>query len=234
MRPLIGPLFPNPMPRVTKADSGVAGGFYQDDFGGFNPRFGGVTIRIASQAAYDEFVSFLTSETLPGDKEEPLGPILMRSVMEHELRHYHDFLLGSYNGMLFRGRLEAVLNGIKALRAVKELPGDVFPLPLSGWMTLTTQEREARLEEWAAFSVDGKAPVVIPVPIVSREELLRPRDTVIHVIEDDNPAAAFSLAAEYAVRGYTGIHEAAEEMKGSNAPAYLHLLTPANYRKYSP
>lgn len=231
MRPLTGPPSPNPMPRITKADSGVAGGFYQDDFGGFNPRFGGVTIRIASQAAYDEFVSFLTSETLPGDKEEPLGPILMRSVMEHELRHYHDFLLGSYNGMLFRGRLEAVLNGIKALRAVKELPGDVFPLPLSGWMPLTTQEREARLEEWAAFSDDGKTPVVILVPIVSREELLRPRDAAVHVIEDDNPAAAFSLAAEYAVRGYAGIHEAAEGMKGSNAPAYLHLLTPANIQE---
>ncbi|MBA2660534.1 MAG: hypothetical protein H0U72_13645 [Nitrosospira sp.] len=219
------------MARKKKADSGPADSFYQDDFGGFNPRFGGVTIRIASQAAYDEFVSFLTSETLPGNKEEPLGPILMRSVMEHELRHYHDFLLGSYNAMLFRSRLQAVLNGIKALRAVKELPGDVFPLPLSRWMTLTAEERDALLEEWAAFSIGGKAPVVVPVPIVPEEELLRPRDPESHAIEDDDPAAAFSLAAEYAVRGYAGIPVAAEGTKGSNVPAYLHLLTPANIQE---
>ena len=202
------------MLRKKKADTGP-GSFYQDDFGGFNPRFGGVTIRIASQGAYDEFVSFLTSDTLPGDKEEPFGPILMRSVMEHELRHYHDFLLGSYNGMLFRSRLQAVMNGIKALRAVKELPGDVFPLPLSKRMTLTAHERDAWLEEWAAFSIDGKNPVVIPVPMVSKEELLRPRDSGFHAIDDD-PAAVFSLAAEHAARGYAKIHEAAEGTHGSN------------------
>jgi hypothetical protein len=218
------------MPRNKKADTGP-GNFYQDDFGGFNPRFGGVTIRIASQAAYDEFLSFLTSDTLPGDKEEPLGPILMRSVMEHELRHYHDFLLGSYNGMLFRSRLQAVMNGIKALRAVKELPGDVFPLPLGKWMTLTAHERDARLEEWTAFSIDGKKPVVIPVPIVPKEELLRRRETGIHAIDDDDPAAVFSLAAEYAARGYAGIQEAAEGTHGSNAPIYVHLLTPANIQE---
>ena len=69
--------------RIKKADAGTTGSFYQEDFGGFNPRFSGVTIRIASQAAYDEFVSFLSSPVSGGlsqNNEEPIGPILMRSV----------------------------------------------------------------------------------------------------------------------------------------------------------
>ena len=220
--------------RTKKADPGTPGSFYQDDFGGFNPRFPGVTIRIASQAAYDEFVSFLSSPAsgrLPQNNEEPIGPILMRSVMEHEIRHYHDFLLGSYSGMLFRSRLQAVLNGIKALRAVKELPGDVFPLPLSGWMTLTAEERNVRLEEWAEFSIGGKNLVAIPVPIVPKEALLRPHETGIQAIGDDDPAGVFSLAMEYAARGYARIQEMVKGAGDSGDSAFRRLITPANIQE---
>lgn len=222
------------MALISKPDSGTTGSFYQDDFGGFNPRFAGVTIRIASQAAYDEFLSFLRSPTyggLPGYKEESLGPILIRSVMEHEIRHYHDFLLGSYNGMLFRSRLQAVLNGIKALRVIKELPGDVLPVPLSGWMMLSAEERELQLEEWAAFSISGEKPSVIPVPIVSREALLRPRETGGYAIDDDSPAAVFSLAAENAAYGYARIQALVHGVEDSHLPENRHLITPANIQE---
>ncbi|MGH8762509.1 MAG: hypothetical protein ACREUR_04675 [Nitrosospira sp.] len=238
------------MPRIKKPDPGAdpgtgASGFYQDDFGGFNPRFAGVTIRIASQAAYDEFVSFLTTSPLPGDREEPLGPILMRSVMEHEIRHYHDFLLGSYNGILFRTRLQALLNGIEALHAAKELPGEVFPLPLGTWMTLPVEEREARLEEWAAFSRDGKRCTAIPVPAVSREALLQPSETGLYVTEDGDPATVFALAAEYAARGYARIQAVAQEARPGTqrrtqtaeagetmqSPAHRNLINPANIQE---
>jgi len=220
--------------RIKGPDSGTSASFYQDDFGGFNPRFPGVTIRIASQAAYDEFVSFLLSPAsagLPGDEGVSLGPILMRSVMEHEIRHYHDFLLGSYSGMLFRSRLQAVLNGVKALRAAKELPGEVFPLPLSGWMTLTAEERSVRVKEWAEFSVAGKDLAPIPVPIVPKEALLHPLETKIHALEDNEPGAVFSLAAEYAVRGYARIQEAVEGAGSASDPTYRGLMTPANIQE---
>lgn len=222
------------MPLTIKPDSGTPGGFYQNDFGGFNPRFAGVTIRIASQAAYDEFLSFLRSPThggLPGDKEESLGPILIRSVMEHEIRHYHDFLLGSYNGMLFRNRLQAVLNGIKALRAVKELPGNVFPVPLNGWMMLSAEERESQLEEWAAFGVNGEKPSVIPVPIISKEALLAPRESGVQAIGDDNPAVVFALAAGNAAHGYARIQALVQGMEDSALSEYRRLITPANIQE---
>lgn len=224
------------MPQKNKIDCGVdLGSFYRDDFGGFSPLFAGVTIRIASQAAYDEFVSFLTSRTLPGDKKEPLSPILMRSVIEHESRHYHDFLLGSYNGMLFRARLQGILNGIKALHVAKELPGEVFPVPLSTWMTLSAEERGARLEDWAAFSHDGNKPVAIPVPLVSREALLRPRETevteVYAIKGSSDPAAIFSLAAENAMYGYARIQEVVQALENSRSSEQRHLINPANIQE---
>lgn len=249
MRHLARHPLPHPMPLIKRPDSSTdpgtgAGSFFQDDFGGFSPRFAGVTIRITSQAAYDEFVSFLTSSSsgaFPGDKEEPLGPILMRSVMEHEIRHYHDFLLGSYNGMLFRARLQAILNGIEALHAAKELPGEVFPLPLSTWMALSLEAREARLAEWAAFSSDGKKPTAIPVPIVSKDMLLQPREAGLYAIDDSDPTAVFSVAAEYAARGYARIREVAQDTQhgthivqageGIRSPDHRDLITPANIQE---
>jgi hypothetical protein len=221
------------MPKRNKIDSGVdLGSFYRDDFGGFSPLFSGVTIRIASQAAYDEFVSFLTSQTLPGDRKEPLSPILMRSVIEHESRHYHDFLLGSYNGMLFRARLQGILDGTKALYVAKELPGEVFPVPLSTWMMLPAEERGAQLEDWAAFSHDGNKPVAIPAPVMSKEALLRSRETEFFAIEGNNdPAAVFSLAAENAAYGYARIQEALQTLESSRSPEHRHLINPANIQE---
>ncbi len=78
------------------------------------------------------------------------------------------------------------------------------------------------------FSIDGKNLIPIPVPIVSKEVLLQPPEAVIHAIEDDDPATAFSLPAEYAARGYARVQEMVEGAGDSNAPAYRHLITPAN------
>ncbi|MDQ3187224.1 MAG: hypothetical protein M3Q16_12375, partial [Pseudomonadota bacterium] len=232
------------MPRIKKPDSGAIASFYQDDFGGFNPRFAGVTIRIESQAAYDEFVSFLTSPAsgaFHGNKEEFLGPILIRSVMEHEIRHYHDFLLGSYNGMLFRARLQAIMNGIEALHAAKELPGEVFPVPLSTWLSWPVEVRDARLQEWAGFSIDGKKPAAIPLPVISKETLPQHREAGLYAIDDDNPAVAFSLAAEYAARGYARIQELAhgtqhgtqiaQADEGIRLSEHRDLINPANIQE---
>lgn len=217
--------------RIKKPEPDPAGGFYQDDFGGFNPRFAGVTIRIASQVAYNEFVTFLTSGALPGDKEELLGPILMRSVIEHEIRHYHDFLLGSCNGVLFRARLQAILNGIEALHKVKELPGDVVPLPLSTWMVLPAEEREAQLNEWAGLSADGKKPTPIPVPILSKEALLQPGEAGLYAMDDDDPIITFSLAAALAAGGYERIQEIVQGAQGSGAPGYGRPINVAHIQE---
>lgn len=217
-------------PAAGGARGATGADFYQDDFGGFSPLFPGVTIHIASQAAWDEFVSFLISDSLPGDKPEPPGPIFMRSVVEHEIRHYHDFLLGSYNGMLFRSRLEAVLNATEALHRIADLPGEVLPLPLTRWMTLTAEEREAQLDEWAQFSsgaADGIRPVPVGVPFMTADALLQPQEAGLHAIDDDDALNTFSTAAVFAARGYARLQAL---MHGDDS-RYRDLINPAHIQE---
>lgn len=218
------------------ARGGSAPDFYQDDFGGFSPLFPGVTIRIASQAAYDEFVSFLTSDVLPRDRKEPPEPIFMRSVVEHEIRHYHDFLLGSYNGMLFRSRLEAVLNATEALHRIADLPGEVLPLPLGRWMTLSVDERTAQLEEWAQFSADGRRPVPVGVPFMTADALLEQQEPGLYAMEDmgdrgdredEDAEKTFSVPAVLAARGYARL----QELMHGDASRYRHLINPAHIQE---
>ncbi len=78
------------------------------------------------------------------------------------------------------------------------------------------------------FSIDGKNFIPISVPIVSKEVLLQPHEAVIHAMENDDPASAISLPAEYAARGYARVQEMVEGAGDSNAPAYGNLITPAN------
>lgn len=228
-----GPASEGPAHEAARGATGS--GFYQDDYGGFSPLFPGVTIRIASQAAWDEFVSFLTSDTLPGDRKEPPGPIFMRSVMEHEIRHYHDFLLGSYNGMLFRSRLEAVQNATEALHRIADLPGGILPLPLTHWITLSEAEREAQLDEWAQFSssmADGTKPVSVGVPIMPKEALLEPLEAeaglyVMQEMEDEDAGRVFSVAAVAAARSYARL----QELMHGDASRHRDLITPGQIQE---
>lgn len=217
-------------PRAPVQGSAPGADFYQDDYGGFSPLFPGVTIRIASQAAWDEFISFLTSDTLPGDRQEPPGPIFMRSVVEHEIRHYHDFLLGSYNGMLFRCRLEAVQNATEALHRIAELPGEILPLPLTRWITLSDEERKAQLDEWAQFSGDGKKPVPIDVPFMPKEALLEPLEAGLYVMqemEDEGAGRIFSVSAVAAARSYARL----QELMHGDASRHRDLINPGQIQE---
>jgi hypothetical protein len=144
----------------------------QSDFGGFNPRFPGVTIKFESGTAFAAFQDFLVCESVPHN-EPDLATAVIRSVLDHEVRHYHDFLISPYSAVIFRMRLQAALNGIKALQVMRNRSGAYLPVPLVRWVTLPLKERIEYAYEWCEIfgAVNPETLGLIDLPYIEANHL---------------------------------------------------------------
>jgi hypothetical protein len=64
-----------------------------EDYGGFAPRFFGVTIRLHSERDFAYLDDYIC-DRLQDAEDRSLKVIALKSVMPHEGRHFHDFLVG--------------------------------------------------------------------------------------------------------------------------------------------
>ncbi|GIK98900.1 MAG: hypothetical protein BroJett029_31090 [Alphaproteobacteria bacterium] len=180
----------------------------QADFGGFNPRFPGVTIKFRSAHAFTVFQEFFVSESVPRDQPD-LSVVSIRSVLDHEVRHYHDFLISPYSTVIFRMRLQAVLNGMKALQRVRDCAGGYLPAPLVQWVRLDERERSGRAREWAALlGVADRDPLgLVALPYFTDEELQRPPTPGPQQGDHLDDEAFLRIGIEYACRAYMRIDD---------------------------
>jgi hypothetical protein len=144
--------------------------FLQQEYGAFNPRFPGISLKFSSADVRDELLSYLISAEPPASAVGDPHHVYLRSALEHEMRHYHDFLLSPYSYRLFRLRMQVVANGSQAILVAKSLDGNCIPVPLLDWMTLVESERERYVAEWRSDFGDGLTP--IHLPHASHDDLL--------------------------------------------------------------
>jgi hypothetical protein len=202
------------------------GGVVQEDFGGFNPRFLGVTLKVESPEAFRVLHEFMVTEELP-DGEPSLTEVALRSVLEHEVRHYHDFLISSYGGLLFRSRLTAAINAAAVLGCIRKLPGGFVPVPIGAWALLDEGRRAVQKEEWRDFlSIDAKSFQLVDIPHLSADDLTRP-DFGVKVIAEMEESTLLRTTLSYLVRGYRAISRLTS---GAVEPA---LFAPCNIYEVS-
>lgn len=134
----------------------------QDDYGGFSPRFPGVTVRLHDRAAFDTLDRFIRDDLPPADGAD-FNAIAIRSVLDHEIRHYHDFLLSSYGSTLYRSKLQAVIAGDVLFHLLRGLPGRWLPVPLGRWAGLDADERAVHVAEWQE-AIGTDALDIVPLP----------------------------------------------------------------------
>src|SRR5687768_6984442 len=99
----------------------------QADYGGFDPKFLGVTVRFEGSRPWNwhTFMMVHSSEpdkvlaeanaALAKGTAEAFDHVSVGTVLNHELRHFHDFLLSPIGNRIFRLRLMALINGVFAL-----------------------------------------------------------------------------------------------------------------------
>ena len=130
----------------------------QDDYGGFDLTFIGVTLRFWPKS-WDLFqkVSVLDREpaevvrlgnaALAGDPNEAFEVFSTGTVMLHELRHFHDFILSPFGNQILRLRMAAAVNGLHVLAQLKRSK-TLVPVPIPKWRRMPKADQLAALEQW--------------------------------------------------------------------------------------
>ena len=200
-------------------------GVLQADYGGFNPRFLGISLFYDSPDSYNAVRSYLIEEDVPDELADGLHSIVIRSVLDHEARHYIDFLLSPYSSAVFKLRLMGLVNGVQVIAGSRNMEGTLLPVPLTRWMMLGETERATVRRDWGE-AIGGE---VVPLHIASRtreqlESNLAAAATSIADLPDDEQ---FALQIEAAVRAYLRVDQltagfAATEAHPYLRPAYVH------------
>jgi hypothetical protein len=128
----------------------------QVDFGGFDPRFLGITIRFETLDTWERFKTAADSHnanwlaTLPD--AEAFQLMAESTVLEHETRHFHDFLLSPYSQLIFRAKLQATVDGLQAISLLLHLGrqggANCLPVPVARWCRMSLDERKRQVDEW--------------------------------------------------------------------------------------
>lgn len=152
----------------------TAGRGVQADFGGFDPRFLGITIRFGAFESWDRFRA--GRELTEAELRESPDPVAFRAMAEatvtaHECRHFHDFLLSPYGQIIFRLKLQAMVSGFQALallyRRGRAERANCLPVPVSRWCRKPEAERARIVAGWnrarPAPGDRGWAPPRLPV-----------------------------------------------------------------------
>lgn len=130
----------------------------QLDFGGFDQRFLGISVKVGSQRALDIVggTSSGASGSTPLTPHGEFESIALQTVAVHEARHFHDFLLSPLGAATFRWRLGGYINAfgaIVALGLVDVLSGaNTLPIPIPAWCRKDDVERRRLVSSWDAVA----------------------------------------------------------------------------------
>lgn len=151
---------------------------FQLDYGGFDPRFVGIILTVENERVW-RLLALLdqpdqAERTHVQDLGEPeaLEILCAQSVLAHETRHYHDFLISPYSTEVLQQRLTAAINCEQLLGFLLDPPSNCLPVPLTKWARLNTVEREEVRRSWPSHG-DGRVwrPVDIPILEATAESL---------------------------------------------------------------
>ncbi len=169
----------------------------QRDFGGFDPKYLGITLHVDGERSWQRLRGLLAgtgvdAASLRGiaDRNERLEAVLAATVLAHELRHFHDFLLAPVGAAMLRTRLMAQLNAIQfiamALSQDSSDNANCIPVPISAWCSWSLNQRSAYLGRLNAWRPAEAEPLVAPdLPVVApTEEVAELRMTVVGSIEE--------------------------------------------------
>ncbi|MET8154911.1 hypothetical protein ABZT47_00980 [Sphaerisporangium sp. NPDC005289] len=139
-------------------------------FGDFDPRFPGIALTAGSAERWDRLRRYALGPDVPErlselDDRAFLDAVASTSVLSHEMRHFHDFLLSPAGARHMRTRVVLGLNVIQLLVNLRENGiwdrADALPVPITTWCRMAPGERE----DWAAMLADMGVPLRLPMDL---------------------------------------------------------------------
>ena len=121
--------------------------YAQSEFGSFDPRFLGATIRFENLRTWNIYQEWSARSdgrvSLDGlSPDERFECLSVVSVAAHEIRHFHDFLLSPASAHVFRLRVKALLNAFQVLGHLANREGNFVPVPMALWCQWSDVKRK--------------------------------------------------------------------------------------------
>ena len=150
-------------------------------YGAFRPEGASITIHCSSplEIAYS---SGNFGQVIDGNAQTPriidTRSLLARTTVEHELRHYHDFLLSTTFIDVFRRKIQMSANFSSLIPILRSASQSKIVYPFVGWQELDDDRRQARLSSLCAF-YGFQRNEFYEIPVFSLEQLdSEPSNTV--------------------------------------------------------
>lgn len=168
----------------------------QEDFGGFDPRFPGITVSVRNQRVWDHLEARLTGSlpSVPPIESSPelaYEALCASSVIYHEARHFHDFLLSPYSATILRLRSTLAANCAQLLPFLIGGDENLIPVPLPVWVELDERQRAQQL---ASFTILEPAPRVPNLPRLQMS--LQDKVHGLHELDLEHPHARSAFIAQ--------------------------------------
>jgi hypothetical protein len=199
--------------KSQQAEGGLPGPI-GETFGAFEPRFYGVTFLLTTPSMFQAWVkiSGLFPDS-PGPNLSPFDEACLQTAIEHEFRHFHDSLLSPFANMIWRLRMMAAFNGLKAMNRGLRVGANCLPIPLIRWVSKTEEQRAAWLAEVSSERGLGFSQPLRPLPLPLPGEISSaPKRVGLHTVDSDSAEAELQAFAEVTMGAYK---RAASLMEGS-------------------
>jgi hypothetical protein len=145
----------------------------QTDFGLFDPKFIGATIRIDTPASWEIFknINNISWNDIKDKPQDEIFQILsVISVIDHEIRHFYDFLLSPYCNKIFKLKANILGNGLQLMLPLSTLNdnSNCIPVPITKWLRLDDTSRNEIIKEWNQWGSIQSAWNPIKIPTISK------------------------------------------------------------------
>ncbi len=200
----------------------------QQDYGGFDLKFMGATIMFRSARTWELFMSTTPlhkSRMLQQAPDRAFEALSMATVLDHEVRHFHDFLLSPYSNHVFRFRLQALIHGIQIFNALQLQKANkdcnCLPVPISRWCGKGSSERAVLLSSWKQFLTGAQN--LKPCELPSLPEDLNSWNIESGVYSEDE--ASFTNLFILTIRSYERIKQIIHNPKSPFQPCHVYELS---------
>ena len=135
-------------------------------FGAFNPRFHGISI-FANEERLRQ-LSIYAEAPDPSAWVEKAGALSLEkisaiSAIDHEMRHFHDFLISPLGATTMGLRMEASVSGLQAINLLGKCAGKWVPAPIGRWIRWDVAQRHNWINTIGQpFGIEFKDMVVLP------------------------------------------------------------------------
>jgi hypothetical protein len=149
-------------------------------YGSFDGRFPtGIILNVRSEEQWavltgGKVLSPTEIETLSkSDSPHLFSLVSLATTFDHEMRHFHDFLLSPLGSSILAERLSIAMNSLQVFARLVDAPDlNALPLPLTKWIEMSANEQDHYLNSISQFLASSDVNCQLTGPRLSLDDLM--------------------------------------------------------------